>query len=209
MQKKIKNISFDENFDVPIEFDVKTLSNFNDGPTLSSTIECTGGQIKHYNLQTLMQRVNQTYNYGTKEVSNSYRKKFPCPLMESACETTTLEPFTYTWDTPENYVMIKILTEDAKMVHFSLTTDQRENHFFFLSELNDTRKGMNIKLELFPESYELCEILKDCTKQILKVCLWNNKEVSQCQVEKYEQKNNHLKLVSFWLTTLVKCLIRL
>ena len=153
MQKKIKIISFDENFDVPIEFDVKTLSNFKDGPTVSSTIDSTGGQIKHYNFQTLMQRVNQTYNYGTKEVSNSYRKKFPCLLMESVCETTTLEPFAYTWVTPENYVMIKILTEDAKMVHFSLTTDQRENQFFFRCELNDTIKGLNIKLELFHESY--------------------------------------------------------
>ena len=73
--KKIKITAFDENFDVPIEFDTKTQSNFNDGQAVSSTIECTSGQIKHYTFETLMQRVNLTYNYGTKAVSNKDRKK--------------------------------------------------------------------------------------------------------------------------------------
>ena len=78
--KKIKITAFDENFDVPIEFDKKTQSNFNDGQTVSSTIECTSGQIKHYTLETLMQRVNLTYNNGNREVSNRDRRKLPCLL---------------------------------------------------------------------------------------------------------------------------------
>ena len=77
-------------------------------------------------------------------------------LVEGGCETTTLDSFAYTWDTPENFVMTKILTQDAKMLHYPLTTDQKENYFFFLSEFNDTGKGMNIKLNVFPESYEVC-----------------------------------------------------
>ena len=88
--KKVKITAFDENFNVLIEFDVKTQSNFNDGQAVSSTIECTSGQIKHYTFETLMQRVNLTYNYGTKEVSNRDRKKLPCLLMDGGCETTTL-----------------------------------------------------------------------------------------------------------------------
>ena len=82
-----------KNFDVPIEFDTKTQSNFNDGQAVSSTSECTSGQIKHYTFETLMQRVNLTYNYGTKEVSNRYRKKLPCLLMEGGWKTTTLDSF--------------------------------------------------------------------------------------------------------------------
>ena len=148
--KKIKITAFDENFDVPIEFDTKTQSNFNDGQAVSSTIECTSGQIKHCTFETLMQRVNLTCDYGTKEVSNRDRKKLPCLLMEGGCETTTLDSSAYTWDTPENCVMTKILTQDAKMLHYTLTTDQKENQFFSLSELNDTGKGMNIKLKVFP-----------------------------------------------------------
>ena len=97
-------------------------------------------------LEKLMQHVNLNYKYGTKEVSNRDRKKLPCLLMEGGCETTTLDSFEYTWDTPENCVMTKILTQDAKMSHYPSTTDQKENQFFFLSEFNDTGKTMNKKL---------------------------------------------------------------
>ena len=153
--KKIKITAFDENFDVPIESDTKTQSNFNDGQSVSSTNEGTGGQIKHYTFETLMHCVNLTYSYGTKEVSNRDRKKLPCLLMEGGCETTTLHSFAYTWNTPENYALTKIL-QDAKMLHYLLTSDQKENQFFFLSEVNDTGKGMKIKLKVFHENYELC-----------------------------------------------------
>ena len=154
--KKIKITAFDETFDVPIEFDTKTQSNFNDGQAVSSTIECTSGQMKPYTFEALMQRVNLTYSYGTKEVSNRDRKKLLYLLMEVGCEITTLDSFAYTWDTPENCVMTKNVTQDAKMLHYPLSTDQKENQFFFLSEFNDTGKGVNIKLKVFPERYELC-----------------------------------------------------
>ena len=52
--------------------------------------------------------------------------------------------------------MTKTLTQNAKMLHYPLTTDQKENHFFFPSEFNDTGKAMNILFEVFPEGYELC-----------------------------------------------------
>ena len=103
-----------------------------------------------------MQRVFLTYEHGTKEVSKRDRKKLPCLLMESGCETTTLDSFAYTWETPESCVVTKILTQYAKMLHYLLTTDQKENQFFFLSESNDTGDGMNIKHKVFAESYELC-----------------------------------------------------
>ena len=91
---------------------------------------------------------------GRKRFPIGTGKKLPCLLMESACKTTTLDSLAYTWDTPENCVMTKILTQNAKMLHYPLTTDQKENQFFFLSKFNDTGKGMNIKLKVFPESYE-------------------------------------------------------
>ena len=117
-----------------------------------------------------MQRVNLTYNYGTKEVSNRNRKKIPCLLMEGGCETTTLNSFAYTWDTAESCVMTKILTKDAKMLHYPLTTDQKENQFFFVSDFNDTGKGMIIKLKVSLKAMSYMENPKDCTRQVLKVC---------------------------------------
>ena len=53
--------------------------------------------------------------------------------------------------------MTKILTQDAKMWHYQLTTDQKGTQFFIHSEFNDTPNGMNIKLKVFQESFELSE----------------------------------------------------
>ena len=39
---------------------------------------------------------------------------------------------------------------------YPLTTDQKENQYSFLSEFNDTGKGINRKLKVFSETYELC-----------------------------------------------------
>ena len=110
--RKIKNTWFDENFDGPIEFEVKTQSNFDDGQAFISTSDWANGQIKNFTFETKMQRVTLTYNYGIKDVSKSDRKKLPCLLMETDCQTTTLDSFAYTWDTPENCVMTIILTHD-------------------------------------------------------------------------------------------------
>ena len=95
--------------------------------------------------------------YGTKEVSNRDGRKLPRRSIEGACKTTSLDSFAWTWDTPEIFVNAKILTQDAKLTHYFLTTDQKENQLFFLNQFNDTGKGMKIKLKAFPESYELCE----------------------------------------------------
>ena len=138
--KNIKIISFDENIEVRVAFDVKTQANFKDGTAVDSTIECTSSQNKYYTFETLMHRVNLTCNYGTKEVSNRDRKKHPGLLLEGGCKTTTVKPFASTWETPENCVLTKILTQDAKMLHYPLSTDQREKQFLSLSEINDTGK---------------------------------------------------------------------
>ena len=53
------------------------------------------------------------------------------------------------------------------------------------------------------------ENLKECTNEILKIFFWITKEVSQYQVENYEQKKIHLKNSSFRLTTLSRFLTRL
>ena len=56
--------------------------------------------------------------------------------------------------------MIKILAQDPKMLHYLFSSDLKENKFFFPSELNDTGKGMNRKVKVFPESSKLCQNLR-------------------------------------------------
>ena len=131
-------------------------SNFNDGKSVHTTIHCSSGQVQHYTLETTLQRINLTFDYGTKEVSNSNRQKLLCLLMEGGCETTTLDPFAYTWETPEKCMMTKILTQKAKMLKYPLLTNRNENQFFLISENIETSKGMNPKTKVFSESYKLC-----------------------------------------------------
>ena len=45
---------------------------------VSSTIECTMGQIKHYVSETSMERVGLTYKYRIKYFSSRDRNRFPC-----------------------------------------------------------------------------------------------------------------------------------
>ena len=52
--------------------------------------------------------------------------------------------------------MTKLLTHVGKRLRYPLTTDQKENQFFIVSEFNDTGEGMSIKLKVFRESNELC-----------------------------------------------------
>ena len=118
--KKIKIISLDEIFDVPIDFDVTTQSKLDAVRTVNSTIECASGQIKHYTFETLKQRINVGYKYEAKEVPIRERKKLPCFSIDGRCKTTTFNSFAYTWDTLENCTMTKILTERKR---FTLSID--------------------------------------------------------------------------------------
>ena len=80
-----------------------------------------------------MQRVYLTYKYGTKEVCNHDKKELPCFLLEDGCNTTTINSFAYTWDTPENCVVTKVPKLDEKMAKklpSPLSTDQNENQYF-------------------------------------------------------------------------------
>ena len=42
-------------------------------------------------------------------------------------------------------MMTKIVTQDGKMLHYPLKTDQKENQFFFLNDIIETVKGIKIK----------------------------------------------------------------
>ena len=61
--------------------DSKTQWKFKNDLAVSWTIERARGQIKHYTSETLMQRVNLSYTYGTKEFCNRDKKKLPCFLL--------------------------------------------------------------------------------------------------------------------------------
>ena len=208
--RKVKITAFDENFDVPIEFDVKTQSNFNDGQGVSSTIECTSGQIKHYTFETLMQRVNLTYNYGTKEVSNRDRKKLSISIINGGWLRNHYSGFKCIYlGHSRNLCDDKNSHTKCKNVALSFDNGSKGKSIFFLSKFKDTGKRMNLKVRVFPESYELCGKPERLCKTIFESLFVNYQGSFAMQLENYEQRNLNLTHISFRLTTLARFLIRL
>ena len=54
------------------------------------------------------------------------------------CETTTLHSIAYTWDTPKNCVMTKILTKDAKKLHYPILSQRIRREINSSSLVNST-----------------------------------------------------------------------
>ena len=48
--------------------------------------------------------------------------KLPCPLEELGCDTTSFDPYAYTWDAPENCVLVFHMKEDVNMIKQGKTT---------------------------------------------------------------------------------------
>ena len=61
-----------------------------------------------------MQRVELEVDQETESVFTPLGLKLPCELKERGCETTSLDPFAYSWDVPQNCIVTKLFTQNAK-----------------------------------------------------------------------------------------------
>ena len=48
--------------------------------------------------------------------------QLPCPLEELRCDTTSFDPYAYTWDAPDNCVLATHRKEDVNMIKQEKTT---------------------------------------------------------------------------------------
>ena len=70
-----------------------------------------------------MQRIELTFNYGTKEFSNKSGKEIPCLFSEGDSQTTNSDLSTYAWSTPENDTTeVQTQKEKAAVVSFGQLT---------------------------------------------------------------------------------------
>ena len=51
-----------------------------------------------------------------RSIYNSQGQKLPCALSENGCSSTSLDPFAYNWEAPENCIVTKRLSQNAKML---------------------------------------------------------------------------------------------
>ena len=109
----------DDDMEIDIKHGIKTVSYKNQGVDLegeSSTSCDNRGQIKHFSFETLMQETVLDIDLNDRTVYNSQGLKLPCALSEGGCHSTSLDPFAYNWEAPENCIVTKRFSQNAKML---------------------------------------------------------------------------------------------
>ena len=105
--------------EIDIKHEIKTVCYKNQGVDLegeSSTSCDNRGQIKHFSFETLMQETVLDIDLNDRTVYNSQGLKLPCALSEAGCHSTSLDPFAYNWEAPENCIVTKRFSQNAKML---------------------------------------------------------------------------------------------
>ena len=105
--------------EIDIKHGIKTVSYKNQGVDLKgdSSKSCDNrGQIKHFSFETLMQEIVLHIDLNDKFVYNSQVLNLPCVLSEGGCHSTSLDPFAYNWEAPENCIVTKRFSQNAKML---------------------------------------------------------------------------------------------
>ena len=69
------------------------------------------------------------------------------PLEELGCNTTSFDPYAYTWEAPDNYVLAIHRKEDVNMIK------QGKNNYYFVSGRNNTSQYL---FEVKPEPQIFC-----------------------------------------------------
>ena len=66
-----------------------------------------------------MQTVELEVDQEKKSLFTPLGLKLPCEFKEGGCETTSLDPFAYSWVVPQNCIVTKLFTQNAKMIKFT------------------------------------------------------------------------------------------
>ena len=82
----------------------------------------------------------------------------PCALEELGCETTSLDPYAYIWDYPDNYVLSIIRTEDVNMVKqdrkYYVMSGKISTSKFVFEVKNNPQKLCGTPTPIYPINYD-------------------------------------------------------
>ena len=103
---------------ISAEWDTKTpVVKVSGDPTASNSNHCkTKGWISKDTFIIHMQTTTLKVTTENGKVLSDMALILPCALEELGCETTSLDPYAYTWDYPDNCVLSVPRTEDVNMV---------------------------------------------------------------------------------------------
>ena len=105
-----------------------------------------------------MQRTTLKVRMSTGKVLSDSAQVLPCALEELGCETTSLDPYAYIWDYPDNCVLSVLRTEDVNMVeqgtkHYIISGLDSTTKFVFEVK-NNPQKHCGKPTDIYPTNYD-------------------------------------------------------
>ena len=128
-------------------------------PTGSNRNQCkTGGWISRDTFIIHMQKTTLKVTMENGKVLSDMGLLLPCALEELGCETTSLDPYAYIWDYPENCVLSVLRTGDVNMVkqynkHYVISGNDSTSRFVFEVK-NNPQKHCGKPTPLYPTNYD-------------------------------------------------------
>ena len=118
-----------------VEYDTKNPIVITDGSTSDNIRNhCNArGWITRATFLPHIQRTTLKVRMSAGKILSDSAQVLPSALEELCCETTSLDPYAYSWDYPENCVLSVLRTEEINMV-------KQGTKYYIISGLDSTAK---------------------------------------------------------------------
>ena len=156
---KGKSIYLADQF-LAVEYDTKDPIVKTDGSTSDENRNHCNvrGWITHDTLLPHMQRTTLKVRMSTGKVLSDSAQVLPCALEELGCETTSLDPYAYIWDYPDNCVLSVLRIEDVNMVKqgtkFYIISGPDSTTEFVFEVKNNPQKHCGKPTDFYPTNYD-------------------------------------------------------
>ena len=142
-----------------VEYDTKNSIVITDGSMSDDNRNhCTSrGWITRDTFLPHMQRATLKIRMSTGKILFDSAQVMPCALEESGCETTSLDPYAYIWDYPDNCVLSVLRTEEVNMVkqgtkYYIISGPSSKTKFVF-EVTSNPQKHCQKPTDIYPTNY--------------------------------------------------------
>ena len=156
---KGKMISLADQF-LGVEYDTKNpIVKTNGSTSDNNRYHCnTFGRITRDTFLPHMQRTTLKVRMSTGKVLSDYAQVLPCAVEELGCETTSLDPYAYIWDYPDNCVLSVLRTKDLNIVKqgtkFYIISGPHSSTKFVFEVKNNPQKHCGKPTDNYPTKYD-------------------------------------------------------
>ena len=156
---KGKSIYLADQF-LAVEYDTKDPIVKTDGSTSDSNRNHCNvrGWITRDTFLPHMQGTTLKVRTSTGKILTDSAQVLPCALEELVCETTSLDPYAYIWDYPDNCVLSVLRTEGVNMVKqgtkYYIISGPNSTTKFVFEVKNNPQKHCGKPTDIYPTKYD-------------------------------------------------------